>query len=81
MKQLTANVFVETGLKGANHGLVTTSDGIVLIDTPHKPSDALRLRETSRGADGCATLSTPSPTVIIGPAMRSFRFRWSLTKE
>ena len=27
MRQLTANVFVETGLKGANHGLVTTSDG------------------------------------------------------
>ncbi len=44
MKQLTANVFVETGLKGANHGLVMTSDGLVLIDTPHKPSDAVRLR-------------------------------------
>jgi glyoxylase-like metal-dependent hydrolase (beta-lactamase superfamily II) len=44
MKQLTANVFVETGLKGANHGIVTTSDGIVLIDTPHRPSDALRLK-------------------------------------
>ena len=44
MKQLTANVFAETGLRGANHGFVTTSDGIVLIDTPHKPSDAVRLR-------------------------------------
>jgi cyclase len=44
MKQITANVFVETGLKGANHGFVTTSDGVVLIDTPHKPSDALRLK-------------------------------------
>lgn len=44
MKQLSANVFVETGLRGSNHGFVTTSDGIVLIDTPHKPSDALRLR-------------------------------------
>src|ERR1044071_828961 len=44
MKQLTANVFVETDLKGANHGFVMTSDGIVLIDTPHKPSDALRLK-------------------------------------
>ena len=44
MKQLTANVFIETGLKGANHGFVTTSDGIVLIDTPHKPSDAMRLK-------------------------------------
>jgi len=44
MKQLTANVFAETGLKGANHGTVMTSDGIVLIDTPHKPSDAMRLK-------------------------------------
>src|SRR5438093_8101229 len=44
MKQLTANVFVETELRGSNYGFVTTSDGIVLIDTPHKPSDALRLR-------------------------------------
>jgi cyclase len=44
MKQLTANVFVENALRGSNHGFVTTSDGIVLIDTPHKPSDALRLR-------------------------------------
>ncbi|MGH7340773.1 MAG: MBL fold metallo-hydrolase, partial [Candidatus Rokuibacteriota bacterium] len=44
MKQLTKHVFVETELRGSNHGLVTTSDGIVLIDTPHKPSEALRLR-------------------------------------
>jgi cyclase len=44
MQQLTANVFAETGLRGANHGFVMTSDGIVLIDTPHKPSDALKLR-------------------------------------
>jgi cyclase len=44
MQQLTDNVFVETGLKGANHGIVVTADGIVLIDTPHKPSDALRLK-------------------------------------
>jgi glyoxylase-like metal-dependent hydrolase (beta-lactamase superfamily II) len=44
MKQLTANVFVETELRGSNHGIVATSDGIVLIDTPHKPSDALRLK-------------------------------------
>ena len=44
MKQLTGNVYVETGLKGANHGFVTTADGIVLIDTPHRPSDALHLK-------------------------------------
>jgi glyoxylase-like metal-dependent hydrolase (beta-lactamase superfamily II) len=44
MKQLTTNLYIETQQKGANHGIVTTSDGIVLIDTPHKPSDAVRLR-------------------------------------
>ncbi|HSF30333.1 MAG TPA: hypothetical protein VLK82_07660, partial [Candidatus Tectomicrobia bacterium] len=27
-----------------NHGFVTTSDGIVMIDSPHKPSDALKLK-------------------------------------
>ena len=50
MKQLTANLLVETGLKGANHGIVTTSDGVVLIDTPHKPSDAVRLKGGDRAA-------------------------------
>lgn len=45
MKQLTDNVYVETELKGANHGIVTTAEGIVLIDTPHKPSDAMRLKD------------------------------------
>ena len=44
MKQLTKNVFVETELRGSNHGIVSTSDGIVMIDNPHKPSDALRLK-------------------------------------
>jgi glyoxylase-like metal-dependent hydrolase (beta-lactamase superfamily II) len=44
MKQLTKNVFVETGQRGSNHGLVATSDGLVLIDGPHKPSDTLRLK-------------------------------------
>jgi cyclase len=44
MKSLTANVLVETELRGSNHGLVTTADGLVLIDGPHKPSDTLRLK-------------------------------------
>ncbi len=44
MKPLTANVLVETGLRGSNHGIVATSDGLVMIDGPHKPSDALRLK-------------------------------------
>jgi len=44
MQQLTRNVFVETGIRGCNHGFVTTNDGIVMIDSPHKPSDALKLK-------------------------------------
>ena len=44
MERLTATVEVELGQRGSNHGLVTTSDGLVLIDGPHKPSDTLRLK-------------------------------------
>ena len=81
MKQLTANVFVETGLKGANHGLVMTSDGIVLIDTPHKPSDAVRLKGEIERRGRLATSSTPSPTVTTGPGTRSSTFLSSRRKE
>jgi cyclase len=44
MEQLTKNVFAETGLRGCNHGFVVTSDGVVMIDSPQKPSDALKLK-------------------------------------
>ena len=44
MEQITANVFMENQIRGCNHGFVTTSDGIVMIDSPHKPSDALKLK-------------------------------------
>ena len=44
MQQLTSNVYAETGIRGCNHGFVATSDGVVMIDSPHKPSDALKLK-------------------------------------
>ena len=44
MQRITDNVFVETQVRGCNHGFVTTSDGIVMIDSPQKPSDAMRLK-------------------------------------
>ncbi len=44
MQQLTSNVFVETQIRGCNHGFVTTSEGVVMIDSPQKPSDALKLK-------------------------------------
>ncbi len=50
MIQVTPNVFVEIGARSGsmsmcNLGMVITKGGIVLIDTPEKPSDALKWRE------------------------------------
>ena len=44
MKQITSNVFAETDVRGCNFGYGTTSDGIVMIYSPHKPSDDQRLK-------------------------------------
>jgi glyoxylase-like metal-dependent hydrolase (beta-lactamase superfamily II) len=46
MQQITKNVYVETNLRGANHGFVVTSEGVVVIDTPFKPTDTLELRRS-----------------------------------
>jgi cyclase len=45
MEQLTPNVFTETGLRGCNPSFVTTSDGVVVIDTPQLPTRAVAMRE------------------------------------
>ena len=45
MRQVTENVFVETGYRGCNPGFVVTSEGVVMIDTPQIPKDALAYRE------------------------------------
>lgn len=45
MQQVTRNVCVETRFRGCNPGFVTTKDGVVMIDTPQKPSDALHWRQ------------------------------------
>ena len=52
MKQITENVFIEDqysvppNYRGCNSGFVTTSEGIVMIDTPMMPTDAIKLRHT-----------------------------------
>jgi cyclase len=38
------NVYVETGYRGANVGFVTTARGIVMIESPMRPSDAVQWR-------------------------------------
>lgn len=45
MKQVSANVYVEVRDRGANNSLVTTSEGMVMVDTPLMPSDALTWRQ------------------------------------
>ena len=44
MKKITDNVYVETDYRGCNPGFVVTSDGVVMIDTPQVPTDALSYR-------------------------------------
>ena len=45
MQRITANVYAETRFRGCNPGFVVTSEGIVMIDTPYRPSDAIAWRE------------------------------------
>jgi len=49
MHQISENVYVETGCKGANTSIVNTAEGPVMIDNPHRPSDCLRLRDEIAG--------------------------------
>ena len=41
MEQLTQNVFVDTETRGSHHGFIVTSQGLVLVDVPVDPGDAI----------------------------------------
>jgi cyclase len=45
LEQVTANVFTDTKLRGCNPSFVTTSDGVVVIDTPQLPTKAVAMRK------------------------------------
>ncbi len=45
MENVTPNVFSETKLRGCNPSFVTTSDGVVVIDTPQLPTKAVAMRK------------------------------------
>ena len=45
MQKITDNVYVENQLRGANIGFVVTTEGVVMIDTPQYPIDAIRWRD------------------------------------
>jgi cyclase len=44
LERVTANVFTTTALRGCNPSFVTTSDGVVVIDTPQLPTRAVEMR-------------------------------------
>jgi cyclase len=45
MQQVTRNVWTDTTLRGCNPSFVTTSDGVVVIDTPQLPTKAVAMRQ------------------------------------
>lgn len=45
MQQVSERVYVETGFRGCNLGVVVTAQGLVLIDSPQHPADALRWKD------------------------------------
>ena len=44
MENVTPNVRTETGIRGCNPSYVTTSEGVVVIDTPQLPTRAVAMR-------------------------------------
>ena len=49
MRRVGKNAFTEVYFWGCNPSFVATNDGVVMIDTPQQPIDALRWRETMLG--------------------------------
>lgn len=45
MRKITDSIFAEIDFSGCNPGIVITKEGVVLIDTPSLPTDALKLRK------------------------------------
>lgn len=46
LRQLTSRVHVETAHLGSNNSVIVGDDGLILVDSPHRPTDAIRWRET-----------------------------------
>lgn len=53
MREISPGIFVETDQRGANYGAVLTNEGVIVIDTPIVPRQAIAFRdELGRIADG-----------------------------
>lgn len=49
MEKIGENIYVETGFRGCNPSFVVTSDGVVMIDSPQNPSNAVQWRDEIKG--------------------------------
>src|SRR5258706_2645647 len=47
LETVTPNIFTTTKLRGCNPSFVTTSDGVVVIDTPQLPTRAVAMRKAA----------------------------------
>lgn len=56
LQEITHGVFVETEHLGSNNSIVSTREGLVLIDAPHRPTDAMRWRRTAAAMGDVAFL-------------------------
>jgi cyclase len=49
VQQVSPSVFVETGFLGSNDSAIVTPGGLILVDAPHKPTDAKAWARTVSG--------------------------------
>ena len=49
LKQITDRVHVETAHLGSNNSIIVGDDGVILVDSPHRPTDAIAWNETVSG--------------------------------
>jgi cyclase len=47
LERVTPNIYTTTKLRGCNPSFVTTSDGVVVIDTPQLPTRAVAMRQAA----------------------------------
>jgi len=70
MRRVGKNAFTEVYFWGCNPSFVVTNDGVVMIDTPQQPIDAMRWRETmlEHGPIRYLISTEPHPDHISGNA-------------
>lgn len=68
MRRIARSVFTEVYFWGCNPSFVVTDDGVVMIDTPQQPIDALRWRERMLEHGPIRHLVNTEPPVPDRPA-------------